>query len=187
MIGKIDRNLIGSYGIDGPGGSNIKSIQKGLLTLTTPASQSVAISAVNPSNSVIVVWFNSTTSGIEDHEVAKGDFVNSTTISISRAAADTVGGLAVSWTVIEFNNVKSKQEGLIALNSTSNSLTISSVDLNKSIYFCGGAIDTNNGYTGNQLVAFMCSPYFTSATSLVFSPRVSKPSMSIKWQVIEFN
>lgn len=80
------------------------------------------------------------------------------------------------------SNVKSIQRGTTILTAQSLDLTISSVDLNKSIVIMSYS-DLNNSSDGNSLIRAK----LTSATNINFYLGEYSTPKYIEWQVIEFN
>lgn len=166
------------------GGSNIKSVSRGVvLFASTDTSKLIDISAVNMAKTIVLAngCQTSQVSGTNTEYNFAIELVDSTHINISRQqGGDTA---TVVWTVAEFNNVKSKQHGDYSLTNTTGSVSISEVNIFKSLMFYSFLYLT----TGDTQAYYNFTyGYLNDATSLNFGQYNSKPK-TIKWQVIEFN
>lgn len=182
MIRKFGATGIDSQpqGLDvGISGSNIKSIQRGTATMNS-TTVNVAISAVDLTKAVVIVNFASLNANITDSEVSiKATLTSSTNLQLSNIVA-TYGIIVVSWTVIEFNNVKSLQSGSYTSTSTSDSITISSVNMAKSQLFYSS---TSNNGNPSQYILLNC--YLSNATTITISHYAA--TRVISWYLVEFN
>jgi hypothetical protein len=179
MNGKLDSNLLGNFGIDGPGGSNIKSIQRGTATIPlSNTSTTVTIGAVDPTKSIVLVDFGN--NGLWPITLdIYAELTNSTTINLTRYNSGDYTQ-TINWVVIEFNNVKSKQTGLQSLsNSTEVTVNIANVDMSKALIFAS--------YNSSQSMdPEYLKTRFISSTQIGLTQIVSS-IMKVAWQVIEFN
>lgn len=89
----------------------------------------------------------------------------------------------VSWQVIEFNSVKSLQKGTLTTlwNATTHTVTVSAVDLTKSILVFNHTNNTGNGDFHSDYL----NGYMSNGTTLNFYQKAN--AKTIKWQLIEFN
>lgn len=170
--------VIGGLNSSG-GGSNFKSIQRGDAQLNGVSSKVVTIANVDLTKSIIILDIVS--HGALDYSASvKGVLTNPTTLTLSRATATGVANL--TWTVIEFNNVKSLQSGLATLSANGlNTVAIASVDVNKSLAF--NSCDSNNSSTASNLDT-TCN--LTNSTTLA----ITQGGTHIRnqaWYVVEFN
>lgn len=161
----------------GGGGSNVKSIQGGTISISL-AQTDVTINQVSLSNSIVLVNWYSQGTQVRQFLIS-AELATSTRIRIT--VNSFVGSYQVSWTVIEFNNVKSIQRGTALKGTASLDVSISSVDLNKSILFAS-ATSTE---TGTSMADTSLNYYLSSQTNIVFK-EFSPRDKSIRWQVIEF-
>lgn len=176
-------------GIDNPqgidigigGGSNIKSIQKGTFSINSASPYTVSIAAVDMTKSILL--FNHTNkNGVGGNEIVMGKILNSTQLEFTCYTTNVYAD--VSWTVIEFNNVKSIQRGDITTTTGSFSQAITAVDLNKSILI----VSSKYNMASISMQAMYLMSYFSSATAIaggVFSG--SGVTIMIHYQVVEFN
>lgn len=159
------------------GGSNIKSIQRGTIVMDS-STKNVTINAVDLVKSIVIIDYNNTgytSNGICNQAV----LLNATTISITGWTGNTV-----AWQVIEFNNVKSVQRGTASINADVSSLTISVVNLSKSIVVVGGLTSTNSQNASGSNIAV----YLTTNNQLTFKRGTGiVGDNTLAWQVIEFN
>lgn len=166
------------------GGSNIKSIQRG-STNVVGSSVNVTISAIDITKAIARVQFSGTggnSNGYEQNVTIK--IVNSTTIQITPSVSSSVTK-TVHWEVIELNNVKSLQQGMASVSTTavSTTVSISSVDLSKSMIFY--SFSTDAGAAGSQTMVLDVS--FTNSTTITISYGGYGAPGRVAWQVIEFN
>lgn len=170
------------------GGSNIKSLQRGIASIASSGSFiDVTITSVDTSKSIIKITPSCASATIVGNFIATAVFINATTIRIERATTPAIV-VPYTWEVIEFNNVKSKQTGTktISHNGTYQTVnsTVTSVDTSKSTVFA----------TWKNTTATDSSPYavldinLTSSTNISFGQRGSGGiTTTIEWQLIEFN
>ena len=167
--------LIGTY-------SNIKSIQRGSVSLTA-ASQTVTIAAVDTTKAIVrITYFNSA------GQQARGDLIqatltNATTITLALNYYSVA--ITVEWEVIEFNNVKSLQTGVLSGNAPPQTVTIASINPLKSMLFF--SFNTNSS-SSNDVAYCKLNMYISGATSLYCNyANVTGEVKLIAWQVVEFN
>lgn len=170
----------------GGGGSNIKSIQRGEYTF--PYNQNTAnitVSGVDLTKSIIKLSYRVANNEMTARDIAiKGKLTTQTNIELKRGVASTTTtfNVYVYWEVIEFNNVKSLQEGDYQMVSSGSveTTTISPVNLDKSVIFF-----TFSGNSGPSISASMALKVWLSSNAQVsFHPSVYYGL--IHWQVIEF-
>lgn len=166
----------------GGGGSNIKSIQRGTLTLTT-TSADVTISEISENSSIVKIYNKPKTSvDIQARNACiKTKITSSTNINFAK---NTSGNdVDIFWEAIEFKNIKSIQRGdyRITTQGVLESITISAVDLSKSFIVASW---TSTGANSNT-AAVMDIAYLDSETVVKVSSSVYVGI--IHWQVIEFN
>ncbi|OFV69246.1 hypothetical protein ACWI_32900 [Acetobacterium wieringae] len=171
-------------GIDiGVGGSNIKSIQNGVSSMGTGVGYiDVTISAIDITKTVVIVTDGYETSGNYPYDgyckmIAWA--INSTTIRIVRGVTNANVN-NINWQVIEFNNVKSLQTGGMSLYVSNGDLTVNQYDPAKSIliYSYNLSTTTNSDYTVSL---------FKNGSNKIGYKSFSSYSVSVRWQLIEFN
>jgi len=169
----------------GGGGSNIKSIQTGSLSMTSGSTFDVTISEIDLLSSVatVTVKTSSPTQSAGDIQAIQIEIKNSTTITIKRGAT-TSTEVTIKWVVIEFNNVKSLQIGDYTLSSSSGYTPISSINKSKSILFFSfyQLLSSRSTAIGSFLTIGEIS---SIADELLFS-NAYEGTKYIHWQVIEF-
>lgn len=185
MNGKLDANLLSGFAIDGPGGSNIKSIQRGTSVLTNGGASTlnVTISSVNLSKTI--VKFTSliiSTSG-SLNSLCNAKVTTATNLLLTRNST-TGGDITVEWEIIEFNNVKSIQTGNYTLSTMSGTVTITTVDTTKSSLYYSAY---NSADTDSYTRTMTGTGKITNATTLTFALATSGVTKIIEWIVIEFN
>lgn len=184
MNGKLDSSLLGKFGIDGPGGSNIKSIQRGVATYNATTWMDITINPVDLTKAVVVLPYTSANGNSPSIACFSAVFMNSTTIRISSYASTTD---SIDWLVIEFNNVKSLQNGSYNWSTgtgvlINNSVTIANVDISKSLIFVSHVCSST---TGGVYGYYTCTPTFTNSTTI--NLKKFDIAGTIKWQVVEFS
>lgn len=175
-------------GIDlGIGGSNIKSIQRGETTMTA-VTMDIPIASINKNNTITVLTGIKFQLGSTDSRKTTAflELTSATNLRISQAGTYYAPNIVVvTWEVIEFNNVKSKQVGDIALSSTDVNVSINSVDLNKSHIECSAVTTQIDSYAEAKTNAYTNN--LTSSTNINFKRNSSATGLTVKWQVIEFD
>lgn len=175
---------------DSSGGSNIKSLQRGQANVyratTDPWTKDVTISSVDLTKSIVQCGMvNFETEPYLSANLITIEFVNPTTIRIKCEVNQLEAtSVYVYWEVIEFNNVRSKQNGEFTVGGTNEpSVSISTINPVKSLVFIktrmgGGVVDLNEMVTAVSNVA---------ANSLTFMFWSDNAGRIISWQLIEFN
>lgn len=186
-------DLLSKHGIGGGGGSNIKSIQRGTATFdyTSGTLLNISISSINPNKSIVRITYNrNSENGAQPafFDIAC-KIVDATNIQLIRQSVgnSSVTDIIVNWEVIEFNNVKSKQTGVVnGMSSNSNTdVEITSINTNKSLLLFNHTHNTDNiGYSSLANYIFIRGSIYNS-TTLRFYILALTPT--IYWQVIEFN
>lgn len=188
MQGLLGGNLLSKASIFGSsGGSNIKSIQRGSFAWNdTTTTKNIAISKVNKNNSIVKVGFQPSNSLAPAVYTFSGELRGDTNLQVVRESGTDVGtGISFYWEVIEFNNVKSKQDGWVepATNITTVSVG-SSMDKSKtllSVTFRDKRTSTDNVpfYTNNLLAQL--------TTDGVYLMSLSLTTLILHWELLEFN
>lgn len=160
---------------------SIKSIQKIAVSLAG-MTQTVTINPVNVNNSIVLVdYVNAQSNIIYTPNV---ELTNSTTITLN--AVNSPPANTIYLTVIEFNNVKSKQSGSVTANGTTaiaNPYTISINSVNP--VKCIAVVTSSCSSSGGSVI--LCSGSVTSSNVLTcyLSSSGTGISGTMKWQLIE--
>lgn len=145
--------------------SNIKSIQRFIVNMTSSTLANVTISAVDLTKAVVNVKpMSGTQTADSSHFWMQGVLTTSTNLQITCAAA-SAGSRSIDVEVIEFNNVKSIQTitSSIVASSGSTSVTISSVNMNKTLLYYSWTNTNSSGFDNNCDIP---SIIVTSSTSI---------------------
>jgi hypothetical protein len=170
-------NIFGLAGSFNP--SNIKSIQRGTLLVNDSSTTFyIPISAVDLSISIVDISFTAPNSNAQEDNW-QCNLSDSTNIYMKRDRG-TALAVDISWTVIEFNNVKSKQTGWVDVVSNVRVSTISAVNPLKCMLWA------SHRATGSASAYYALFKEVTSATSLTFK-MYGASDPSVRWQLIEFN
>lgn len=169
------------------GGSNIKSIQRGTASMISGAINiDVPISSVDLNKAIVLVTFRSLSEDSNNNFLyyfgVKAKLTTSTNLNLKRYQGP-YQSLEISWTVVEFNNVKSIQRGSLTSIYTSKSdvVTISPVDMSKSLLFFSYTEETGN----NGIYYAYVEGVLTNPTTITFTKQGM--AKTYEWQVIEFN
>ena len=188
MQGLLNNSRILNSSIFGAGGSNIKSIQRGLSSIAADGtSQSIAVSSVDPSTSILLIdiYPNSNNSQIAQFFV-RAKLNSATSILAYRGESHTVTA-EFTWQLIEFEPkfVKSVQRGTV-LDPVSGelSIAISAVNTGKAMAFANFSTLFANSTSFSQM-GFGVE--LRNSTTLVI-PRHGdyNRNRTFEWQVIEF-
>lgn len=160
---------------------NIKSIQSGIGTIANASTvANVSISAVDLTKSIVIVSsYGPTASTLSGSLAVRGKLTSSTNLQVTRN--NSSNNITFSWTVIEFNNVKSLQTGQKVLAATSGTVTISSITPTRAVLFFSASTAAN---TINDYIPPLIGT-ITDATTLTFNT-LNTSGFTIEWQVIEF-
>lgn len=179
---------LGLHGLISGGGS-IKSIQSGVIALGNSISTGAAsISTVDPSKSVALITSgihsNGSTTSIAPYHCTI-EITDANNITIQRGYPD--GDVTIRWCVIEFNGVKSKQNGLITPSESKKDafvIPITTVDIAK----CLVIGNTRHGAINGQATETRGSTteVYLSATNQLTVYGYGYSWITTSWQVIEF-
>ncbi|MBU3098755.1 MULTISPECIES: hypothetical protein [Clostridium] len=178
----IDRLL--QHGIGGGGESNTKGIQRGEYSvLSTDLTINITISPVDITKSIPKIFVCATGASTRANvTLFKCVLTSSTNLQITRYSNGATFTATIDWEVIEYNNVKSLQTGLLTLNTASTNIAISSVNMLKTDLFLSFTITSTYGLSEIMQIAMQ----LTSTTNLKFTGYGSM-NYSIQWYAIEFN
>ncbi len=163
---------------------SIQSIQRGNGTQASGTkTTNVTITAVDLSKAVVMISFHATATQGSRRSILKAKLTSSTNLQITRTNSDFIG-VSYSYTIIEYNNLKSLQKGDYTLSTATADVSVTAVDLNKSYLVCNWettAVNADPIY--NQLIYYMLN----SSTIRFDMINASWGNHGIQWQVIEFN
>lgn len=179
MQGLLSQELLSKSSLFGSSsGSNIKSVQRGSVTIDSTSSIDINVSTVDVSKSILIVHFRNGWQ-YTNAVALMGTIINSTTIRLSTGS--TTYNLVAKWQLIEFKNIKSLQSGILS-SSTGSAVTatISSVALEKSFVIGSwktteSSMDTTKSMTYNLEL--------TNATTVTYTPYNVG---TCTWFVVEF-
>lgn len=175
-------DVLKGHGVGVGGGSNIKSIQKGISSLSATTSIDVTVSDVDIENTIVVLTIKPGSTNVTTW-AARAEMINSTTLRITRQAGISIE-IVVGWQLIEFDDIKGVQKGTVVMTGTDSNISISPVDVEKSLLFVNFSVKT-----------LVSQSYYSSKASILAS--IINPSTinfksyeadeyTINWQVIEF-
>lgn len=180
---------LGGAGMVGLWGASslIESVQTGTITWTSGASNTATISAVDPSRSAVFLLGSTTLySGSVPYECqAWVQITNATTVTASVYATSSYQRW-VGYVVIQFapGVIRRIQTGSITLTAaTSNTATISEVNLNRSLLTNAGYYSTSYRYTSDYMGYFS----MTNSTTVTLTRAVGDLNMYGYFQIVEFN
>ncbi|UWG96772.1 hypothetical protein LPY66_18125 [Dehalobacter sp. DCM] len=168
------------------GGKTIKNIQSGLATYTNKTSLDIPISPVDLTKAVVfaVKPFSGSTLTDEFGNI-KGKLTSGTNLRLESSAATAVVQ-SIHWVVIEFNNVKSLQYGdyswttNTAAYATEKAVTVSPVDINKTLVF----ISEKTYDSGYYYLDYWVYGYMSDSTTLKLKRR-DYSNCTITYYIIE--
>ena len=166
------------------GGAVIKSVQRGIATLSGGSYLSVTINPVNMSRSVLFISISAGTGQSTDapsSAVCSARLNSETSIFIYRQISSPQP-VYVSWEVVEYGSGVSVQRGIINSSGKVFSATISAIDTSKSYSTCTSAP------SGSSATAMQAQVYgmVSSSTELTFNRNVDFGAISIDWQVVSY-
>jgi len=177
----LDSCSINNFAIDGfmPG---IKSIQHGASIIQSSDYEiTTNISIIDPNKSIIFfTWRSIDFFSVDYMPTAK--ITSNTQIKFQRGG-NGGGSTYINWTVVEFNNVKSKQSGETLTGTNQADIDITVVNRSKSILI--GTIRRLGSSTDVRDIMYTVS--FVSDTQVRFIFVTSLQNTHVVWQVIEFD
>lgn len=167
------------------GGATIKSIQRGEADWNnTLTSKDITIGSIDPNKAIATVEIYTT--GAPNVMATSIEIINATTIRIKRitgTAQTNANFNKVTWKVIEYENVKSKQSGIhVPSVITPESITISEIDPGKSI-LVHSMTSTSTSTTAPQR-NFLSRAWVNSATTIMIN--AEDIENTVYWQLLEF-
>lgn len=159
-------------------GGAIESIQYGNYQHTSSGAEDITISTVDKNNCILEfsfdIDFNNTT------RVISGEIVDNATIRFKKSHSATGN---ISWRLIEFKNVSSRQEATITSGDAVTDVTISEVDVSKTKLFVSWSCSTSS----NDLSGVFFQYFLQSPTNLrIATQRPASFTKEFKIQIIEF-
>lgn len=180
-------SVLKSHGIGVGSGSNIKSIQRGVVDSgnITSSGFAINISKIDITKSIIRVTYRNNNTDMQD--LIRGEITSETQIKLFNGKlSGTATGRSIHWEVIEFNNVRSLQKGTYTtLNPdfTDESISISSIDISKSVIFDSfSSTNSSASYYMQSKGAIILNNTTISIIKHDFNGLSTH-----HWQVIEFN
>lgn len=181
---KLDSYKIDGFKIDGAmGGVRIKSIQTGAITISgTNLTATATVTEVDTTKAVLIsngCRMASDNGSTSAHIV----LTNKTTITATRASYGSSSNTIVSYTLVEFEGVKSIQAGTIAMASPNAfaTATVTEVNTDKSLLF-------NNGFTAsNSDFTVMPTMTLTDAVTITASKGFTNFTTTVAYMLVEFN
>lgn len=167
------------YGLDSGGGGTIKTLQRGQSVIVANYDLATAtISAVDTTKAILRIQYFSNESAA-NRAYPLGDISNSTTLNFARTNFGT-GSITIWWEVIEFENVKTIQEGTTTDSSGNAVVNINEVNTAKSmIFYSFRSVSTN------QSVPIFAARFITKTSISLQGTSVGQ--CYYNYQVIEFN
>lgn len=171
----------------GGGVSNIKSIQRGTTTLSSALSEvskDITVSSIDTSKTILLMTSRISTysNGYSTALIAGGYIVDDTTIRFARTNVGGNDGIEIEWQLIEFKNVKTLQSGSLSISSISTNLSVSEININKSMLIFSFKYNTALDYNN---YAIPTNGNITNSTQITFK-QYSTTSKTVYWQLIEF-
>lgn len=163
------------------GGSNIKSIQRGTIAINVATTTiDITVTSIDTTKSIAIISNNQDGVSNPSEACFAITIINATTIRITRTASSFTS-ITVSWQLIEYNNVKSKQTGTFEQTSalTDQSVTVTSVNTSKSILYA----THTSVVTGIQTASWVFLYKLLNSTTIAFNGQNASTKY---WQLIEF-
>lgn len=178
-VGKTIFGVTGSYSV-------ISKIQRGNATIgADPNYINIPIETVDINKAIVIVRPYYATAGGATLYVsvtrALGYLLNNNTLRLERYSTGNYRQTKVFWEVVTFKDIKSLQKGQVVSTTGDTDISISSVDLNKSlIFFSLKTQSSRNDATSNVAGASL-----TNSTTLTVSHLFGAETV-IQWYVVEF-
>ena len=167
--------------------AQLGSVQHGQTVSSVDGTQTVAITAVDPTASFLTVSTRSASNQPADSMV-QARLVDPTTIELTRRTDGGPAPIVVDWSVVEYSCGLTVQRGVTAGNDTNTlDIPISTVDTASSFVLLssvGAATDTD--FSGDS----MAIAELTAATNLRLrtrAPSTVRSAASYAWQVVSFD
>lgn len=171
--------------------SVIKSIQSGTISIAVGTKTNTAtISSVDLSKAAIIHngsrgGTNSSTESALNRVNVTLTLTNSTTLTANSYINVTTTATIVSYTIVEFDNIKSIQRGSISIPSgISGTATVTAVDMSKSILLHNGFF---TAAANNAQRAFHTLVLTNSTTITAERTSTAASDATVNYSLIEFN
>ena len=184
------RTFIGPQGMGGMvslwgANSLVASIQTGTISMGNGVNSGTsAITSVNTANSVVYYsgLLGSKQNDFMDSMLSTVVLTNATTVTVQRVSAGT-NTVVVGWVVVEFNPgvIRSIQTGTIAVTTTSNTATITSVNTAKSCIVFNGC-RASNGLSDDSFGRVA----LTNATTVTALRETAAGTCTVAYSAVEF-
>ena len=181
----MDMKDLSLHGLIG-GGSNIKSIQSGVFTMSA-ISNDIPISPIDITKSIIIISVINPFATSPNKMLVQGQIISTTAIRIGTKIDATASYYpTVNWQVIEFENVKSLQKGDYFPSPVGSevAIAVSNININKSLLIVTWK-HSSTTTSGSAVRAFSLGTRIIDETSIGFNANLS--GTYTHWQLIEFN
>ena len=191
----------------GGGGGVIKSVQRGIHNIGASAQETlITINEVDPENTVAYMteWASWNSDGVGSTYMQAGikpyvELTDSTTLSIKRTITSADTNTYVPYEVVEFDNVKKIQKGVVEFRENSEQLLdvpVEEVDPNKTMLFAdwimNAAGDSNGNGPSQRIGHQVASITLTNSTTLSLKKAKAQGGMYgnsggyMQYQLVEF-
>ena len=159
------------------------TLQRGTVTNTTNAVETITISAVDPAKTFLTFTTTGTRSRPRDSMVL-GELVDPTTVRFTRSVNGQIRPMSIEWAVVEYACGVEVQRGTVAGNgATTLDIPISTVDPAQSFVLMSiGADPLDFTYNIHEMI----DPEILNPTTLRLNSYFIDPPTTYGWQVISF-
>jgi hypothetical protein len=171
---------------DGVGNrKSINSIQKVSVAYLNTKLVNVTIGSIDPNKTIVILDYGNPLPTNIAYNITP-EIINNTTIQLTSTSA-SINNINVGLTIIEFNNVKSKQSGTYTSTSSATvtginyNITIASINPSKAIALAYYADSSSGGSVQPTITSF---PNATTLNILAWDG--TGYTGWLKWQVLEF-
>lgn len=171
------------HGVGVGGGSNIKSIQRGVVVFNN-LNDEVTISKVDLDKSIVIIKNKENDSYYLGCLLNGGYLESPTKLKLYRDVSAN-NRADVYWEVVEFNNVKSIQQGVITPTTNNFNIPISVVNPKNSLVFLQQTVSSNAIRSDTYYAAYWTTHTLNSTDLIIHWG--SNRFFNFRWQVIEFN
>lgn len=165
-------------------GSNIKSVQKGETQFTSDSTVVTLPTAINVNKSIVIITVSpavTSTAQQPIHLLTKSVLSGTNTLTLSVGTYSATYAPYVSWEVIEFITVKSKQTGDITSVNGTTTATLP-IPVSSRAVLVVSATGSNTG--SNVVVNYPFNGIITDSTTVTF--RAITSTINIHYEVIDF-
>lgn len=173
-----DLQLHGLLG--GGGGSNIKSIQRGSMSLST-GYFNLGISPIDLDSTIVLINNHAPFSSYTNQQLIFRAYLLDDSHLVFNKTNSSPNSIPVNYQIVEFTNVKSLQRGEATIYEGAESIIdIAQIDQSKSLLFY--SFMSNDTGSGNR--GALMGGRIKNNTQLAFNYGTS--SANVSWQLIEF-